>query len=255
MKKPEIARKNWFDAGGVAYAQFRPEYPEELASYLASIAPDRILAVDVGCGTGQLTHQLAMHFDSVIGLDSSEDQLAHAARQENITYQCAPAEKLPVAERSASLITAAQAAHWFDLPAFYEEVRRVAKPEAILVLISYGVLRLEGDLAVRFEHFYREEVGPFWPQERHMVDNGYAGLDFPFVELPAPALSIQKRWNLEELLGYISTWSAVRSAREAGREALLNDFAADMTSLWGDPETRRWLSWPISMRVGRLHIG
>jgi predicted TPR repeat methyltransferase len=47
--------KNWFDDGGQAYARFRPEYPPVLASYLASLVPGHFLAVDVGCGTGQLT--------------------------------------------------------------------------------------------------------------------------------------------------------------------------------------------------------
>ena len=53
--------KNWFDRGGQVYARFRPEYPLGLAQFLAEIAPSRDCAVevDVGCGNGQLTVQLA----------------------------------------------------------------------------------------------------------------------------------------------------------------------------------------------------
>lgn len=37
---------------------------------MAAAAPDTVLAVDVGCGNGQLTGQLAGHFDQVLGLES-----------------------------------------------------------------------------------------------------------------------------------------------------------------------------------------
>ncbi|WP_082629172.1 class I SAM-dependent methyltransferase [Pseudomonas sp. TTU2014-080ASC] len=188
------ATKYWFDQGGQAYARFRPEYPAELASYLASLVPDTALAVDVGCGNGQLTRLLADHFDNAIGLDPSADQIKHAEPQERLSYQCAPAENLPLADHSTSLITAAQAAHWFNLPTFYNEVRRVAAPNAILALISYGVLRLDGELGERFAQFYWNEIGPYWPTERKLVDSGYATLDFPFAELTPPELAIHRTW-------------------------------------------------------------
>ena len=53
--------RNWFAEGGDAYSRFRPEYPAELASFLASMAPGKALAIDVGCGSGQLT---ARHFET-----------------------------------------------------------------------------------------------------------------------------------------------------------------------------------------------
>ena len=250
MSPPAVVPQNWFDQGGQAYARFRPGYPPELAAFLASITPSTRLAVDVGCGSGQLTRQLAEHFSAVTGVDPSVEQIAHATARHNVTYRCAPAEAMPLPDRCASLVTAAQAAHWFDLPAFYAEVRRIAVPEAVVALISYGVLRLEGELGARFDRFYAQEIGPYWPAERKLVDSGYATLDFPFAPIELPALQIRLEWNLEQFLGYLSTWSAVRRAREAGKEDVLQRFASEIAELWG--AAARVVSWPINGRVGRV---
>ena len=244
--------RNWFDQGGQAYARFRPEYPRELATFLASLAPDNRLAVDVGCGNGQLTQLLAPCFDRVVGIDPSADQIANAVPDDRIDYRCAPAEHIPVADGGASLVAAAQAAHWFDLPAFYGEVRRIGRPGAVLALASYGVLQFDPSLDARFQAFYRDEIGPYWPAERKLVDTGYATIDFPFAELAAPVLEINCTWSLPQFLGYLTTWSAVRRAREAGREDLLTAFADDIGAAWGDPDRERLVRWPINMRIGKL---
>src|SRR5690606_1048641 len=77
---------NWFESGGKAYAAFRPDYPDALVAYLGEIAPDQGLAVDVGCGTGQLTALLAQHFRKVVGIDPSAEQLANASQHPLVEY-------------------------------------------------------------------------------------------------------------------------------------------------------------------------
>jgi len=253
MVSNATAVKNWFDQGGRAYARFRPEYPAALARFLAELSPARERAVDVGCGNGQLTVQLAAHFDEIVGLDPSADQIANITPHERVRYICAPAENIPLPDRCADLVTAAQAAHWFDLPRFYEEVRRIGRKDAIVALVSYGVLQLESaELNERFSRFYRDEIGPYWPPERKLVDSGYADIPFPFAELAAPEFSIERNWELHDFLGYVSTWSATQRAIEAGRQDILEIFAADLSSLWGPVGCKRPVTWPINMRLGRL---
>ena len=106
-------------------------------------------------------------------------------------------------------------------------MRRVAAPDAILALVSYGVLRLGGELGARFEQFSWHEIGPYWPAERKLVDSGYSTIDFPFTELQGPPIAIELEWRLEEFLGYISTWSAARSAKGAARVDLVIGGRAD----------------------------
>lgn len=246
------ASRNWFNRGGGAFAAFRPHYPSELAAVLRELCSATELAVDVGCGTGQLTRLLAEEFTTVIGIDPSRDQLAHASGQPGIAYLAGSAEALPIGDDAVDLICAAQAAHWFDLPAFYREARRVAGSGAVLALLSYGILQVDATLQERFSRLYQDEIGPFWPPERALVEDGYRSIPFPFTELSAPELSISAELTLAELLGYLSTWSAVRAAAEAGRASLLTEVADDLTRLWGDPDRTRTSRWPLTIRAGRI---
>ena len=245
--------RNWFDMGGQDYARFRPGYPPRLAEALAGSCRRTRSAVDVGCGSGQFTVELARVFDAVTGVDPSPDQLAHAVPHDRVRYVQGPAERLPVPDGYADLVTAAQAAHWFDLPAFYAEARRIAAPGALLALIGYGTATLEPALQERVQRFYAEEIGPFWPPERALVDSAYRTLPFPYDELPVEPFSIHSELTLNQALGYFGTWSAVRSATEAGRVDLLTTFADDLTALWGDPRRARPIQWPVFLRLGALH--
>lgn len=243
---------NWFSQGGQKYSQYRPEYPPELARFLAEISPRTHKALDVGCGTGQLTRTLSAYFASVTGIDPSEDQLKNVSPEPGITYLHSTAESLPGNLCDYDLITVAQAAHWFHLEEFYREVRRVASPDAIIALISYGVLNIEGEVGTRFEKLYYEEIAHLWPPERKLVDSGYKELYFPFQELEVPDLKIEAEWNLQALLGYISTWSAVRQAQQKGQAHLFARFADELAMIWGDPESCRKMSWPLNIRIGKV---
>ncbi len=50
-----------FSGHATDYARFRPDYPDALFAWMASLAPDPAQAVgwDVGCGNGQATLRLA----------------------------------------------------------------------------------------------------------------------------------------------------------------------------------------------------
>lgn len=250
MDTGPAAGRNWFAHGGADYARFRPHYPPELLAWLAALPAAHRLAVDVGCGSGQLTAALAGSFDLVVGLDPSPGQLAQARAGAGLRYACAKAEQLPLPAASADLVVAAQAAHWFDLPRFYAEVRRVAAKGARLALVSYGVLRLPPDLQPCFSHFYDHVIRPYWPPQRRLVDDGYRSLPFPFRELPAPAMRIVHPWRARDFTGYVTTWSAVCRLREAGQTRLLARFVEDISALWGDGQALRTVTWPLQLRVG-----
>lgn len=243
---------NPFADGGAGYARHRPTYPRRLADVLADSCPRTHHALDVGCGTGQLSGLLARRFERVTATDPSPAQLAHAQPCPGVTYVEEPAERIGLDDASVDLVVAAQAAHWFNLDAFYAEARRVARPGAPLALISYGVPTLEGAAGARLHAFYWTDIHPFWPTGREHVERGYQSLPFPFNEIALPPLSIDRDWRLPDLLGYLRTWSAVRRATEMGQGACVDAGLQDLADLWGHPGASRRITWPIVGRLARL---
>lgn len=241
---------DYFTQVSGAYAEFRPAYPSALFEWLATIAPARDLAWDCACGSGQASVDLAAQFAQVVATDASAGQLTGAKPHARVTYRQAPAESSGLAAGSVDLITVAQALHWFDLPAFYLEARRVLKPGGLLVVWSYGVQTVEGKAVnAQVQHFYREVVGPYWPPERKLVEEGYRSLDLPFAEFAAPAFDMTVRWPLDRLLGYFASWSATGRYIKANGRNPVAGLAETLAPVWGNGE--RTITWPLAVRVGR----
>lgn len=235
-----------------SYAEFRPGYPPALFEWLASQCAARELAWDCGAGTGQASVALAAHFRRVLATDASAGQIAAAEPHPGVEYRVAPAQASGLPDASADLVTVAQALHWFDLDGFHAEVRRVAKPGALLAVWSYGIVHLDGPgLDAPMQDFYRNEIGPYWPPERRHVETGYRDLPFPFPRIEAPAFEMRVEWTLEQLLGYLRTWSACTRYEQArGRDPVLA-LARRLAPAWGDPQQRQAVRWPLSLKAGR----
>jgi hypothetical protein len=122
----------------------------------------------------------------------------------------------------------------------------------VLAVWTYGVTRLEDDVLDGIvSRFYSKVVGPYWPTERRHVESGYRTLPFPYVELLPPAFAMRVEWSVEELAGYIRTWSATKRYLETVGNDPVNQLETQMRPLWGDPQSKKTVSWPLSLRVGR----
>jgi len=251
----EPAFKDHFSGNSSDYAAYRPTYPAELFAWLAEQSPGRGLAWDCATGSGQAALGLAPYFPSVVATDASADQIAQARPHVTVTYAVAAAEASGLADGSVDLVTVAQAAHWFDLPAFHAEVKRVLRPDGVLAIWCYERLRVEPALDELIEAFYSQQLGPYWPPERRHVEAGYRDLAFPYRELPAPTFAMQAAWNLDQLLGYFATWSAVKAYRRAEGQDPLPDLGSRLASAWlasgVSLATPKNIKWPLSLRLGR----
>jgi SAM-dependent methyltransferase len=243
--------KDHFSGHADEYAKYRPSYPDELFAFLASVAPARELAWDAGTGSGQAAHGLAGHFTQVVATDPSAEQIRHAAPHARVKYRVEPAEASTHADGSVDLIAVAQALHWFDLARFYAEARRVLKPGGVIAAWCYGLNSVSPQVDEMVEHFYRDVVGPYWPPERRYIDERYATLSFPFVELSVPDFHLHAEWNLDEFVGYLGTWSAVKHYRRERGEDALAPLRLALERAWSPADGKRTIRWPVHMRLGR----
>lgn len=245
--------RDYFSERAPAYAAHRPTYPPELVDYLAHLAPRTEVVWEAGCGSGQLTSDLARRFDRVIATDASEAQLAHAPPLANVEYRVATAEDSGLPGGTADLCVAAQAAHWFDLEAYWGEVRRVGRADAAVALVGYSRFRVEtGEVAAIASRFYDGLLGTYWGPHRRLVERGYRDVPFPFREAAAPMLELRVEWTLSDLIGYVSTWSAVRLLEKAEGRDRFDEFVKEVTAAWGEAEARRGVRWSLAVRAGRL---
>ena len=244
--------KDHFSVTATGYAAHRPVYPRAVAEALAARSPGRSLVWDAGCGSGQLSVVLAEGFDQVVATDASAAQIAEAVPHPRVRYAVAPAEVSGLADGSVDCAVAAQAAHWFDLDAYYREVRRVARPGGLLALVTYAVMEVDLQIEKLVEQFYWHTLEGHWAPERKLVEEGYRSLLFPFEPVEAPALALEHRWNADQMLGYVGTWSAVQSLKKAGRAKDLERFGQALRAAWGDPAQERVVRWPLSLRLGRV---
>jgi SAM-dependent methyltransferase len=241
--------KDHFSDRAAGYAVYRPHYPPALASCLAGIAPGRETAWDAGCGSGQLSTLLGDHFQRVIATDASDAQIALAAPHPRVEYRVERAERTSIADASVDLVTVAQAAHWLDLPGFYKEARRVGRTGAVVALVAYGRTGIEPAIDEVMDRFHIVTLGKWWPAERVHPETGYRLLDFPFDELDTPDLEMEERWTVDDLIGYVSTWSAVRAMESAEGPVAFEDFTRELREVWGQAGARR-VTWPLAIRAG-----
>jgi SAM-dependent methyltransferase len=235
------------------YASFRPGYPPGLFAWLAEVSRARDAVWDCGCGSGQASIALAEHFTEVFATDVAPEQIAAAKPHPRVRYSVAPAELSGLTDGSANLVTVAQALHWFDVAGFYAEAVRVARPGALLVVWNYPRPRfVDTKLDLCLEEFYSRVVGPYWPPERRHVESGYRTLPFPFEDVATPAFGLELEWDLEQVAGYVSSWSATARYREALRKDPVPLLRECLAATWPVAQASVPVRIPLTLRAGRL---
>jgi ubiquinone/menaquinone biosynthesis C-methylase UbiE len=243
--------KDLFSGHAIQYARFRPTYPTELYDWVWSKVAHFETAWDCGTGNGQVANVLADRFGQVHATDISATQIQEAEPRHNVQYHVYPAEQSPFADTTFDLITVGQALHWFDFEKFNAEVRRVAKKGAILAVWGYGQLQISPAIDDIVIDFYQNVVGTYWDKERHHVENQYADIPFPFVNVEKHIFPNPYQWGLNQLCQYLGTWSSVKKFEKTNGYSPIAALQEKLASVWGD-ESSRTVTFPVFAQVGTV---
>lgn len=168
------------------YASARPTYPPALGEWLAGLGLLSGRVADVGAGTGLFTRLLLAHgsgpafaVDAVEPNPEMRAQLGTALVQETLAGRLrvhdGTSEATSLDSTSVSLVTAAQAAHWFSPVPTVREFRRVLVPGGQILLVWNDWRGAE----TPFNAAYRAVVTHFSREDGELISR------VPEQELPA----------------------------------------------------------------------
>ncbi|MBZ9630095.1 class I SAM-dependent methyltransferase [Salegentibacter sp. LM13S] len=241
--------KDNFSTQSSSYAEYRPTYPKELYEFLKGILTETTTAWDCGTGNGQVAGELANFFDEVHATDISKQQLQNAIKLPNIHYSEQPAEKTNFPDNTFDLVTVAQAIHWFNFEAFYQEAKRVLKPNGIIAVIGYSLFKSNPETDKVIRKFYNDIIGPFWDEERRYLDEKYQTIPFSFLEIETPEFEQKYQWSFNHLIGYLNTWSAVKHYEKEKGENPVNLIKNELKAAFGNENK---IVFPVLFRLGKF---
>jgi ubiquinone/menaquinone biosynthesis C-methylase UbiE len=123
------------------YVRYRPGYPREVLNFLkkdCDLATESVIA-DIASGTGIFTQMLLENGNRVFAVEPNAEM--RRAGEEflrsypRFTSVAGTAEATTLPDHSVEIVTAAQAAHWFDREKARGEFIRILKPGGWCVLL------------------------------------------------------------------------------------------------------------------------
>lgn len=210
------------------YIRYRPRYPVQVLETLNEIcglAPPAAVA-DIASGTGIFSQMLLDNGCDVFGVEPNREMREAAERllagYSNFASINGTAEETTLPAGSVDLVTAAQAAHWFDLPRARCEFARILKPHGWAVLLwnerdtdSTAFLRDYEQLLIAY--------GTDYQQVRHEHTTANIGGFYSPVTFQERVFAMRQEFNHADLEGRLLSSSYAPLKGHANYESMLNE--------------------------------
>jgi SAM-dependent methyltransferase len=249
-----------FDVSGDAYDRFMGPYARDLALAFADFAGIRSAGtvLDVGCGSGILTEELAgrLGAEQVAAVDPSPLVEACAARVPGADVRKGAAETLPWPDDSFDAALAQLVLHFLDDPvAGLVEMRRVVRAGGLVAACSWN---FSGMLLLRTFWVAARSVVPAAPSETLEVASleefgelgrraGLEGVETAPLEVSSGYESFDELWDSFQL-GVGPAGDYVARSNPQTRDAIRDEYRRRL----GDPEGSFTLSaeaWALRGRA------
>ena len=265
------------------YKESRPTYPAEIFEEIYKFhtrnpAAGWDFAVDVGTGNGQTAQVISSRFKSVIGCDPSQDMM-DKAESGKVVYKVSNAEEFSklVEPHSVDLITASTAAHWFDMPKFYNECLKALKPTGTVAIYAYGhfVCPFYPEITRLSLEFGMNTMDPYWDPRRKFLDNMYSDPEFvnqtqfkkferrlysPQMPQEHQSVVMYRRWSLKKIKEFYLTWSPYKTwlSIKGGKGVIdpVDACIAEMMKAVGavDDSFELDIYWPVVLLLAKHEI-
>jgi SAM-dependent methyltransferase len=178
------------------YNAFRPALHAQI---LLSCLGERRFeqGLDVGCGTGQSSIALAPYCDSTIGIEPSKAMLEKVIGHPGVFYHLQSGDELPFNSCQFDLITFAGSWYYAQSQAFLDEVIRVSKPAAIIIVYDFDVSLRNLMMKMGIEPQFLGNME--YDLEADFSDLDQAGLEFRF-KAHKSRFTPFKAWQIGHLL-------------------------------------------------------
>jgi ubiquinone/menaquinone biosynthesis C-methylase UbiE len=208
------------------YVRYRPGYPPELLELLKNecdLTPDSLVA-DIASGTGIFTRMLAENGNRVFGVEPN-DEMRRAGERLLESYLgfksiAGTAEATTLPDHSVDIVTAAQAAHWFDREKARGEFIRILKPGGWLVLL-WNERRTDSTPFLReYEHLLLA-YGTDYQEVRHERTTAEIADFFSPSPFRSSTLEMRQEVNYAGLEGRLLSSSYTPTSDHANYDAML----------------------------------
>jgi SAM-dependent methyltransferase len=191
------------------YARFRPGYPAgAIDLVLDGLAPPaRLVAADVGAGTGIFSRLVADRGVHVLAIEPNADMRAAAEPHGHVVFREGTAESTGLPPASVDLLFAAQAFHWFDVPVALREFQRVLRPGGRLAVV-WNKRSREDPFTLGYRRAL-EAIDGEAPAERSEFDPSVVEATGRFEALRTHAVENAQPLTLDELIGRARSTSTV----------------------------------------------
>jgi SAM-dependent methyltransferase len=210
------------------YIRYRPGYPAQVIETLRSecgLTPAAVVA-DIASGTGIFTRLLLENENRVYGIEPNREMREAAERLlvefPRFTSVAGTAEATTLADHSADFATAAQAAHWFDLPKARQEFARILKPGGWAVLI-WNERRTDSTPFLRAYEELLQTYGTDYEQVRHEHTTDDIGNFFSPTPFEQRVFDMRQAFDYAQLEGRLLSSSYAPMQGHPRYEPMLNE--------------------------------
>lgn len=209
-----------FGAQASIYSAGRKEFPCEVFYYLKGLVDQDVNVLDLGCGTGISSRQIADQGFKVTGIDIDERMIRQAmldSRNRDINYVASSANSLPCRSRTFRVVTAFSSFHWFCDEATIYEIKGVLTHPGLLFVVNKNDIEKENNLNNIIKATLRNFIAG---EEPHSSKSCYNPAEIMkkhgFKHVSTYSIQIVEKYTPEELLAYVqsmSIWNLVPNNR------------------------------------------